>query len=653
MKYTEAVDAIRKLIADRKLAPGSGLPSARLLAKQIGCHSKTMDRACQDLISKGLLSRIGYKLLVCAENPARSSIEGEVCVVSCFPEGNSGVPRILTERGVRHRVVEASFLSYSTPAPHLRKVLAGKPAGVILHMREWIETLRPLLEKAKVPVVVCADATPTDLSFSTVGVDLFRSTEIALRHLFDLGHRRIAYFSGNKSFPYSRELAACFRKVCLLLGISSAAIWQEEFFIDSVLCKTLLEQRRRNPKVTAIFAGNACSTIAAKAFKVPGEISVVSLLNGALESRTPLTTVALRNSDDCIAMWACTEVISRIQAVESGRPMPPARHALFVPELIVRESTAPRAERRTLKPGEHRTSKSKLLKNVEHPTSNIQHPMDASVADSKLGVGSSILDVGSSKLQVSPWDSWSKRYAYLKKNRTYTWRQLDLSKLANHSMTRKHGWLGGGPLLHFSPGLRSIHGVPFQVIEENRNSGRAVVTFRSPHTHSSEGNELPVRVELPVGGHVKALYFLHGCGWALPVAFAEYIVHFASRKTGESLPAGAASHPVSSSPVFLLNSGKVARIPLIPIGPPSQRAFQRLKLKPNLQDWWPAREQCDFPHAKYVTIFNPADPQEYERYLYTLEWINPRPKDEISHVEVRVDPKAGPTLALIAVTALL
>ena len=68
MKYTEAVDAIRKLIADRKLAPGSGLPSARLLAKQIGCHSKTMDRACQDLISKGLLSRIGYKLLVCAGN---------------------------------------------------------------------------------------------------------------------------------------------------------------------------------------------------------------------------------------------------------------------------------------------------------------------------------------------------------------------------------------------------------------------------------------------------------------------------------------------------------------------------------------------------------------------------------------------------------
>lgn len=633
MKYTESVDAIRKLIADRKLAPGSVLPSARLLAKQIGCHSKTMDRACQDLISKGLLNRIGYKLFVGAENPARSSIEGEICVISCFPEGNSGVPRILTELGVKHRVVEASFLSYSAPAPQLRKVLAGKPAGVILWMREWIENLRPLLEQTKIPVVVCADATPMDLPFSTVGMDLFRCTEIALQHLFDLGHRQIAYFSGNKSFPFSRELAACFRKVCLLLGISSEAIWQEEFFIEKTLSKTLLEQRRRNPKVTAIFTGCACATIVAKAFKVPEEISVVSLHNGELESRTPLTTVALRNSDDGIAMWACTEIISRIQAVESGRPMQPARHALFVPELIVRESTAPRSERQTL----------------QTRRSNIEPSKNAKSGNSKLDVQVSEFDVRG----ISPWDSWNKTYAYLKKTRTHTWRQIDLSEIVNHSMNRKHGWLGSGPLLHFSPGLRSIHGVPFQVIEENRNDGRAVVTFKSPHTHSSEGNELPVRMELPVGGHVKALYFLHGCGWALPVAFAEYIVHFTSNKTGESLPLGADSHPISCSPASLLNSEKMVRIPLIPIGPPIQKAHQRLKLKPNLQDWWPAREQCDFPHAKYVTIFNPADPQEYKRYLYTLEWINPRPKDEISHIEVRVDPKAGPTLALIAVTALL
>lgn len=76
-------------------------------------------------------------------------------------------------------------------------------------------------------------------------------------------------------------------------------------------------------------------------------------------------------------------------------------------------------------------------------------------------------------------------------------------------------------------------------------------------------------------------------------------------------------------------------------------------LKPNLQDWWPEYEPQAFPHAMYATIFNPADTLAYERTLYTLEWINPRPKEEISRIEVRVNPDAGPALALIAVTALV
>ena len=55
----------------------------------------------------------------------------------------------------------------------------------------------------------------------------------------------------------------------------------------------------------------------------------------------------------------------------------------------------------------------------------------------------------------------------------------------------------------------------------------------------------------------------------------------------------------------------------------------------------------------HAVVFNPADPMEYERYLYTLEWINPRPREEVSFIEIRVDPTAGPALVLIAVTALL
>jgi hypothetical protein len=134
---------------------------------------------------------------------------------------------------------------------------------------------------------------------------------------------------------------------------------------------------------------------------------------------------------------------------------------------------------------------------------------------------------------------------------------------------------------------------------------------------------------LRVNSRVKALYFLHGCGHAKPVPFAEYIMHY---KGGSSIP-----------------------VALIPVGSSRRMAAKRLgALKPILQDWWPSGyEPEDFPHAHRAIVFNAADPGLYERFIYSLEWINPRPKKEISFIEVRVDPAAGPTLALIAVTALV
>ena len=287
-----------------------------------------------------------------------------------------------------------------------------------------------------------------------------------------------------------------------------------------------------------------------------------------------------------------------------GRPRKAPRHAFFAPELNIRGSTRPLPRK-----------KAGSRPSAEEPA-RPREPLSHSSAGDSF------------PQPANPWESWQKVYSFLKKNGTRNWRQFDLSKLANHGMTSENGWLGNDPLLHFSQGLRSIHGVPFQVIEENLNGGRAVVTFRSPHTHSSRGKQLPVMEEIAIGEQVKALYFLHGCAWAVPVAFAEYIIH--------------------------LKTGKTSSISLAPIGHSLPLARKRLgKIKPNLQDWWSGYKQQDFPHAQHVTVFNPADPQEYQRTLYTLEWINPRPKEEVSHIEVQVNPKAGPTLALMAVTALL
>jgi hypothetical protein len=367
-------------------------------------------------------------------------------------------------------------------------------------------------------------------------------------------------------------------------------IWETENTNPEVLREVLRAGRRRHPEVTALLCNDWAGICATETFSVPEELSVVGF-GGTPEgaaSHPPLTTVAIRDAD-AVALWGCTSLISQIQTIQSGRPPKPPTQAMLMPDLVLRKST-------------------KALVSRKVAAKNLQQPI---------------------REKLDPAGTWRNIYPFLKRRGTHHWLQLKLSTLANHNFSRHHGWLGAEPLEHFPPGLRSIHGVPFQILDERQNEGRAVITFRSPHSHSAGQEDLPITVKMKLNSRVKALYFLHGCGHAKPIPFAEYIMHY--------------------------KRGEAARVTLIPMGPSRSLAQELLgDLKPNLQDWWPDPYQPEnFPHAHHVTVFNPAEPELYERSLYSLEWLNPRPDDEVDFIEVRVAPEAGPTLALIAVTALL
>ena len=606
MKHTQAGAAVRNWITTRALRPGMQLPSARLLAEQLGFRRKTMDRACQDLISQGLLIRRNYKLFVGTGKTSPPPIQGEICVVSYWPQFITAAGRILAGHGVRYRGIEFTSKKNTDPLPALRRILAQNPAGIILRIPFWFDSLNSVIESTKIPMVVCTNRIPPEINQHVIGVDWYRGMEIAVRHLRDLGHRHIAYLSVGDSMPVTRELSECFRVACLELDLkqSAQAVWQGDATLDDEICDFMIAQRKNHPEVTAIIGRSVAVCLAAKIFRVPEELSVVGASGQGGGGRPALTIFELFNSDEMFATLACPNLISQIQTLESGKPALMPYRILFVPKLVVRESTRALSRKEQGQSARDGTDGRRVK----------PHP--------------SISAKNQPRRPASPWESWRKTYHYLHKTGSRNWRQLDLSGPANHSMTRKHGWLGEEPLLHFSPGLRSVHGVPFQVIDENRNDGRAVVTFRSPHTHTGGGRELPVSMNLPLDGCVQALYFLHGCGWAKPVQFAEYIMHF--------------------------KNGLLSTVPLVGEGSSPQAARKHPgSLKPNIQDWWPEFERHDFPHAMHATIFNPAEPREYERHLFTLEWINPHPKDAVSHIEVRADPKAGPALALIAVTALM
>lgn len=592
-QYDEAASAIQNWITLHKVAPGGRIPSTRLLAKQIGFSKEATARACITLIGKGLLFRTGYKLILGKTASHPTPIEGIIYVASYWEGFIKIVRRILTERGIKYRGVILSHIKNRNPSSALSKIFAEKPAGVILWMPSWIEGLETVIEPEKTPIAICANGAPPDLNFNIIGMDLYRAVEKALKHLYDLGHRQIAFLMNANPSSSDHELIECYRTVCLKLNLKQSAsnIWSLKSRNENKELKTLQKHRERHPEVTALLGVPEIIQLPQKTAQVPNELSVICCydFNGSENNKPSITTVGIPVDGERAALWACNEIVSLIQTMQLGLPRKHPNQTLVVPSLTIRGST-------------------KAIVPKDQDSSKIQHKADTPPR------------------RISPWESWRKSYPSLQKG-DHHWKQLDLTGLANHSMTQENGWLGKDPLLYFTSGARMIHGVPFEVIQEKRNRGKSVITFQSPHTHSSGKNKLPSSVELPVHDRVQALYFLHGCGWVEEEPFAEYIIHFKTKKS--------------------------VKIPLIPIGLSKTPSRKRsASLLPNIQDWWHEFKPQDFAHAMYATVFNPENPQEYERTLYTLEWINPRPKDEVSFIEVKVDPKAGPALALIAVTAL-
>jgi hypothetical protein len=51
-------------------------------------------------------------------------------------------------------------------------------------------------------------------------------------------------------------------------------------------------------------------------------------------------------------------------------------------------------------------------------------------------------------------------------------------------------------------------------------------------------------------------------------------------------------------------------------------------------------------------VIDPGDPLEYERYLYTLEWVNSSPETGLESIEVCGDPNGTETLVVLGITAL-
>jgi LacI family transcriptional regulator len=195
-----------------------------------------------------------------------------------------------------------------------------------------------LLRTLGIPVVL-ADCFDKAGDFSMVAIDNTRGSVLAVRHLLDLGHRRIGCVTGPQGIQTNRERLAGYTETLAAadLAPNPALIYEGDFRYQSGYegAVHLLEQ---NP--TAIFCHNdmmalgAVNALRDRGRKVPAEISVIGF-DDIFFSRymdVPLTTV--KQPVYKMGLEAASILLDEI-----GDKDKPKQCIMYDPQLIVRQST--------------------------------------------------------------------------------------------------------------------------------------------------------------------------------------------------------------------------------------------------------------------------------------------------------------------------
>jgi LacI family transcriptional regulator len=197
-------------------------------------------------------------------------------------------------------------------------------------------------------VMVMVNRRPEALDVPSITPDDAAGVEQAIRHLADLGHRRIAHVGGPANTSTGVSRARAFRSAVRELGLDddpsllvTTDSWSEG--AGAAGLRRLLDAER---EFTAIFAGNDLIALGCydvfreRGIDCPAEMSVVGFNDMPFldKLQPPLTTVAIPHQE--IGAEAARLLLDAI-----ADPTRPARSVMLPLSLVVRGSTAALARR--------------------------------------------------------------------------------------------------------------------------------------------------------------------------------------------------------------------------------------------------------------------------------------------------------------------
>ena len=156
------------------------------------------------------------------------------------------------------------------------------------------------ITRLKVPAVILGQRGLFCSSFPNVETDDMAASQAVTKHLIDLGHRRIAYFTGQPVSPSAQERYEGYRRALreANIEVDDKLIFNAGSTIEEGE-KAALQMLNEQPKATAVQAANDLVAIGAadvflnQGISIPKDLSVAGFGNILVSEyfRVPLTTV--------------------------------------------------------------------------------------------------------------------------------------------------------------------------------------------------------------------------------------------------------------------------------------------------------------------------------------------------------------------------
>jgi LacI family transcriptional regulator len=259
--------------------------------------------------------------------------------------------------GVVEELTKAHYFYFTACHDWKRELIEKYPQMLVERAVDGFLLLNTAADHIAVPVPVVAISAHIAVdNVTNIILDHHRAIELALTHLYELGHRRIAFMRGPRAIPDSEFRWKAIQQVAremnlkldpaLTVRIDSAGWSMKTGYhpmapeIGYKPMQALLEKTR---DFTAIFCFNDIAAIGAiRALKdaglaVPGDVSVVGFddIQSAGYSTPSLTTVR----QPLLEMGKCgaRALLSRIADPNAEY----LKEIVMAPDLVVRESTGP------------------------------------------------------------------------------------------------------------------------------------------------------------------------------------------------------------------------------------------------------------------------------------------------------------------------